>query len=242
VSIRIDAVVVTCEHGGRRVPAEWTDLFRGGGAVRALESHRGWDPGALGMARRIARRLGAPLRVAIVTRLLVELNRSPHHRSLFSRFVRAQPPDVKERILARHYRPYRRDVEREVTAALRGGRRVLHLSVHTFTPVLDGVTRSVDVGLLYDPARPAERALCRRWARELRAGLPGLRVRKNRPYRGAADGLTTHLRRRLGPRYLGIELETSQRFFAADGRPRDPRVRGIEESVARLLGRERRRT
>jgi hypothetical protein len=56
-------------------------------------------------------------------------------------------------------------------------------------------------------------------------------VRRNRPYRGAADGLTTHLRRKLGPRYLGIELEVSQRFFAADGSPRGDAATRIAAAV-----------
>lgn len=233
----IRAVIVSCEHGGRRVPAEWAHLFRG--AARALESHRGWDPGAIGLARRLARRLDAPLHAATVTRLLVELNRSETHRSLFSRLTRDLPQETKRRILARHYHPHRRRVERDLRAALRGGGRVMHLSVHTFTPVLDGEVRRADVGLLYDPARAAERALCDAWARELRRAAPELRVRKNHPYRGAADGFTTHLRRELGPRYLGIELEVSQRFFGKDGSPRDAAVCArVVESAARATGRE----
>jgi len=94
--------------------------------------------------------------------------------------------------------------------------------------------REVDVGLLYDPARAAERKFCDGWARDLKRAAPELRVRKNRPYRGAADGFTTYLRRKLGPRYLGIELEVSQRFFGKDGSPRArTAVARIVESAAR---------
>jgi len=234
--VRIDGVVVSCEHGGNRVPAEWSHLFRG--AARVLDSHRGWDPGALGLARRIARRMSAPLHASTVTRLLVEPNRSERHRSLFSRYTRSLSLDARERILRRHYYPHRRKVEGDLTAALRGGGRVMHLSVHTFTPVLDGDVRRVDVGLLYDPARPAERSLCDAWARDLKRASPGLRVRKNHPYRGAADGFTTYLRRTLGRRYLGIELEVSQRFFGKDGRPLAADVlTRVVETAARAAGR-----
>ena len=69
--------------------------------------------------------------------------------------------------------------------------------------------RDFDVGLLYDPAREAEVGLAAQWARAMRSG-GSVRVRRNRPYRGTADGLTTTLRRRFGPRYLGIELELNQ--------------------------------
>ena len=93
-------------------------------------------------------------------------------------------------------------------------RRASGLSVHSFTPRFQGVTRDVDVGLLYDPRRPAERALCTEWIALLRARAPELRLRRNQPYRGDSDGLTTHLRGVLGARYLGVELEVSQRFPA----------------------------
>jgi hypothetical protein len=43
-------------------------------------------------------------------------------------------------------------------------------------------------------------------------------VRRNYPYRGWSDGLTTALRRRFAERaYVGIELEVNQRFPRADG-------------------------
>jgi hypothetical protein len=44
-------------------------------------------------------------------------------------------------------------------------------------------------------------------------------VRRNYPYAGKGDGLTSHLRRRFPPRaYVGIELEINQRIVFAAGR------------------------
>jgi predicted N-formylglutamate amidohydrolase len=84
--------------------------------------------------------------------------------------------------------------------------------VHSFTPVLDGVVRRTDVGVLYDPRRPGERDLALELRRRLRAAHDW-RVRLNDPYRGNADGLTTTLRRRFPEnRYWGIELEVNQRL------------------------------
>jgi predicted N-formylglutamate amidohydrolase len=110
-------------------------------------------------------------------------------------------------------------VAADVSERVGKGRRVIHLGVHTFTPELDGVVRGADVALLYDPARPWERALCAVWARSLAARLPHLAVRRNQPYRGASDGLTTWLRTRFAPRvYLGIEVEVNQRLLGPSGR------------------------
>ena len=95
---------------------------------------------------------------------------------------------------------------------------MLHLAVHSFTPVLGGVTRRADLALLYDPARASERTLCQRWQAALKAASAGFVVRRNYPYRGASDGLTKSLRG-LHPAsgYAGIEIEMNQRLFEAPG-------------------------
>ena len=46
-----------------------------------------------------------------------------------------------------------------------------------------------------------------------------LRVRRNYPYAGKGDGLTSYLRRRFPPgAYVGIELEVNQSIVFAAGR------------------------
>lgn len=210
-------ILVTCEHGGNRVPAEYARLFRG--SRRLLATHRASDAGALEFARAMARRLDAPLVFSATTRLLVDLNRSLGHRRLFSEFTRELNADTKAAILAQHYTPYRQQVEGLVAKGVKRGERVLHLSVHSFTPELDGEVRNADVGLLYDPARKAERQFCRAWHAAIAAVRPDLRVRCNYPYRGVSDGLVTSLRRRFGARhYTGLELEVNQRWPSGDAR------------------------
>ena len=155
-------MLVTCEHGGNRVPKEYRALFAGRKSL--LATHRAYDPGALALARELARAFDAPLVASTVTRLLIELNRSPGHPQLYSELTRALPPSEKARIVARYYEPYRREVEQRVAQATAARRRVIHISAHSFVPVLNGSTRNADIGLLYDPARADERALCARWS------------------------------------------------------------------------------
>jgi len=209
-------VLVTCEHAGNRVPKEYRALFAGRKSL--LATHRAYDPGALTLARALARAFDAPLVASTVTRLLVELNRSPGHPQIYSELTRALPPSEKARIVARYYDPYRREVEQRVARARAARRRVIHISAHSFVPVLNGSVRSADIGLLYDPARAAERALCARWSRSLGARASRLRVRRNYPYRGYADGLTTHLRRRYRRGYVGIEIEVNQKHVLGSER------------------------
>ena len=73
----VDSFLITCEHGGNRVPAPYRRLFRGRRAL--LDSHRGYDPGALVMARALAAAFTAPLVTSTVSRLLIDLNRSTGH-------------------------------------------------------------------------------------------------------------------------------------------------------------------
>jgi predicted N-formylglutamate amidohydrolase len=215
---RIDSFLITCEHGGNRIPAPYRRLFQGRRAL--LDSHRGYDPGSLAMAKELAAALGAPLVSSTTTRLLVDLNRSVGHPRLFSAATRNAPAEVRAQILQRHYRPYREQVERLVGRSIARGRRVIHVSSHSFTPELDGKLRGADVGLLYHPGRPREARLCARWKAALAAFAPGLRVRRNYPYAGKSDGMTAHLRRRFPHRaYVGIELEINQGIVLAAGRP-----------------------
>jgi len=199
-------LLLSCEHGGNRVPPAWRALFAGREAL--LRSHRGWDPGALAAARSLAHALAAPLIAATTTRLLVDPNRSPHNPAVFSAFTRPLDRETREALLARHHRPHWERV-RAVIAAQPGG--TLHVAVHSFTPVLAGRRRGFAVGILYDPKRRRERELAITWQRALAAELPRGAVRRNAPYRGDSDGLTTAMRREHSPRrYLGLELELNQ--------------------------------
>jgi predicted N-formylglutamate amidohydrolase len=212
----MDGFIITCEHGGNRIPAAYRHYFRG--QRRLLDSHRGHDPGALVFARALARAFDAPLVVSTVSRLLVDLNRSIGHRQLFSPPVRAAPAALRAAILRRHYFPYRAEVEALVARSVARGRRVIHLSSHSFTPVLDGTVRRADVGLLYDPRRRAEARLCAHWKAALEAIAPELCVRRNYPYAGKGDGLTSYLRSRFPERtYVGIEIEVNQKIAQAGG-------------------------
>jgi predicted N-formylglutamate amidohydrolase len=206
---RATAVIVTCEHAGRRVPARHRWLFAG--REELLDTHRAWDPGALVLAHTLSARLSAPLLTVSVTRLLVEVNRSSHNPRVWSELSRGLPRDQRRELLARHHEPHWRRVEAAIRERVERGRAVVHLGSHTFTPVLDGVERRCDLGVLYDPARAFEAELASRLVEELRRRLPDLRVRRNAPYRGVDDGVTRGMRRRFpDPHYAGLELEVSQ--------------------------------
>jgi predicted N-formylglutamate amidohydrolase len=208
---RGDQLVITCEHGGSAVPPAFEALFSGREVL--LDSHRGWDAGALDLARQMADAFRVSLHAATTTRLLVDLNRSIGHRQLFSEVTRALPRARRESLVDRHYRPHRQAVEADIARLVASGRRVIHVASHSFTPILGDVPRRADVAWLYDPRRPGEVAFARSWMRAVAPLAPDLRLRRNYPYRGRGDGLTAALRRRHpDAAYVGIELEVNQSF------------------------------
>lgn len=213
---KTDHFLITCEHGGNRIPSRYRHLFAGLEAL--LQTHRGYDAGALALARELAKALAAPLFVSTTSRLLVDLNRSVGHPRLYSEASRSAPTKVRSEILERYYLPHRNRVEADIAAAVARGSRITHVASHSFTPALDGAVRNADIGLLYDPARPGEVELCRRWQAQLRALAPDLKVRRNYPYAGKSDGLTAYLRRRFPAEiYIGIELEINQKHVLNGG-------------------------
>lgn len=206
------SLVITCEHGGSRIPGRYHRLFKANQDL--LDSHRGFDPGALSMAKDLAAAFKAPLLASTVSRLLVDLNRSVRHPRLYYETVRKQPSDVKDSILRQYYQPYRTQAEHLVRQAIADHGNVIHISSHSFTPALNGKVRNADMGLLYDPARPYEVALCKQWKLALKVLAPELSVRRNYPYEGKGDGLTSWFRQRQAPgTYIGIELEINQKHI-----------------------------
>jgi predicted N-formylglutamate amidohydrolase len=226
--------VFTCEHGGNRIPGPYRDLFQAQQAL--LDSHRGFDPGALIMAKALAMAFAAPLVASTVSRLLVDLNRSVGHPRLHYEVTRNMPAEARQRILKHYYQPYRAQADRLVRQEIADHSRVIHIASHSFTPVLDGKVRDADIGLLYDPARPGEADLCERWKAALKACAPDLSVRRNYPYEGKADGLTAWFRQRLPPgAYVGIELEINQKHIIRAGQHWTALRKVVVESLYRAL-------
>ncbi len=226
------AVVLSCEHGGNKIPREYLHLFAD--AAEVLNSHRGWDPGALELFNAMKKGGVDYAQYDETTRLLIDLNRSLHRRTLFSEFSGSLSREEKTRVIEQYYLPFRERFMKEVEALLVKSDFVFHVSVHSFTPVLKGTTRNADVGLLFNPTFGRERKLAYLWRDLIRAFMPGFRVRMNYPYLGKTDGHVAALRSRLGPdRYAGIELEMNQ-SFAGDKEVINLLASSFRELIARF--------
>ena len=176
--------LLTCEHGGRRLPRRLGDL---GLEPAAFARHIAWDIGAFGVATGLAKALDAPLVHQLYSRLVVDCNRPPDRPSFIPELSEAtaipgnRGLDDAARMARREgiWQPFQ-----DAVAAAVEGRSGL-LAIHTFTDVYLGVARPWHVGFLH--------GLGRRLAHHLHdhfASLPRIEAALNEPYRIGADDYT----------------------------------------------------
>jgi predicted N-formylglutamate amidohydrolase len=206
------AIVISCEHAGFEIPTEYRQRVIIPPTI--LSSHRGYDAGGREIALALGEQMGVVPILSTHSRLLVDLNRSESFAGVFSSYGKTLSEQERQEILQRHYRPFRAIVREAIEAQVANGSKVLHISVHTFTPVLRGERRTADIGLLFDPDRPEESRVAAAWRDSLLAIAPRLVVKMNYPYLGTDDGHTTSLRTFYpDAHYAGIELEVNQKWY-----------------------------
>ena len=212
-------LMLTCEHASNRLPA----LLKKAIPAEVQGTHRAYDIGALKVFRKLVKFAKPEFSCeGKFSRLFVDLNRTITNKSAFSEYyakLEARDKAAAEKVKAeaiKYWTEYRANVEKFVKKNINAdnkGAAIVHLGIHSFTPVLNGKPRNTDIGILYDPARPQERAYANVIRDEIKRLYPHMKVRFNYPYKGTSDGLTTSLRKKFGPRYVGIEIEINQKFF-----------------------------
>ena len=216
-------LILTCEHANNKLPA----AFKKAVPAEVLKTHRAYDIGAVQVFRKLVKFAKPEFYCeGKFSRLFVDLNRTITNKSAFSEYydaLEARDKAAAEKAKAQataYWNEYRAAIEKFVDSALKpktqaakSGPSIVHLGIHSFTPVLNGKVRNTDIGILYDPSRPQERAYAQVIKSEIKRLYPTMKVRFNYPYKGSSDGLTTTLRKKFGPRYVGIEIEINQKFF-----------------------------
>ena len=216
-------LMLTCEHASNKLPV----AFKKAVPAEVLKTHRAYDIGAVQVFRKLVKFAKPEFSCeGRFSRLFVDLNRTITNNSAFSGYyeaLNARDKAACEKAKAHataYWNEYRASIEKFVAkniGSLRQAQRpeaaIVHLGIHSFTPVLNGKVRNTDIGILYDPTRPQERAYANVIMAEIKRLYPTMKVRFNYPYKGTSDGLTTTLRKKFGPRYVGIEIEINQKFF-----------------------------
>lgn len=191
-------VVVVCEHASNHIPEAWGDL-----GLRADQrvAHIAWDPGALGLARGLARRLDAVLVHAPVSRLVYDCNRAPDMAGAMP--VRSEvhdipgnaaiSPDERAARTAAVYVPFHDGLHGLLMDRMARGLAPVMVTIHSFTPVYFGKARSVEFGVIHD----ADTGLPEAILAAARAKTT-LDARMNEPY-SAKDDVTHTLRVQATP-------------------------------------------
>jgi predicted N-formylglutamate amidohydrolase len=146
------SAVLFCDHASNRLPLRLGTL---GLARGDLEDHIAWDPGAAEVALRLSVHLDAPLVLSGYSRLAIDCNRpleSPDSIAEESAGVRvpgnrALTPSDRATRIDELFQPYHEAISRLLDR--RAARSSLLLSMHSFTPELDGQRRPWDIAVSY---------------------------------------------------------------------------------------------
>jgi predicted N-formylglutamate amidohydrolase len=177
-------LVLFSDHAGRAIPKRLGTL---GLKQAELDQHIGWDIGIANLARKLAAALDAPAVLAGYSRLVIDCNRRlddptsiaqesdripvPGNRGLSAEDRKAR----QEAIFA----PYHAEIEAMIARKRKAGPDPAVLSLHSFTPRMNGFARPWHIGILWnrDPRLPVP--LMARLMQE-----EGLVVGDNEPYSG----------------------------------------------------------
>jgi predicted N-formylglutamate amidohydrolase len=230
--------VIICDHASNRIPEEFDDL---GLSEELIGLHIAWDPGALPVAREIARRLDAPLCWPDISRLVIDCNRAPDAADLVlatseGREVpgnRALTPAEKGRRLSAVHAPYHDAIGECIARRKAAGLPTALVAIHSFTPVYLGRSRPWHVGVVFSDDRRLADPIIRR----LKAD-PALNVGVNEPY-SPDDGVYYTLRRHASGGLPSVMIEIRSDEIAAESGQQSwsRRLAGIlRETAGSLFG------
>lgn len=144
------ALLLVCEHAGQLFPSRLGDL----GVIQVdRDSHIGWDIGAKQVTEAMAKALGAPAVMQRYSRLVIDCNR-PHTAAdampeasdgiAIPGNLNLSPADRAARV-DEIFTPFHNEVAR----LFEKHKRRMVLSIHSFTPTMNGHSRPWNIGFLF---------------------------------------------------------------------------------------------
>jgi len=145
--------VILCDHASNHIPGPFGNL---GLSHEEQQDHIAWDPGAIGVAREMARLMDAPLIYPTISRLIVDCNRPEDAPDLIpaisesTRVPGNQNVDQDELVLRLNmsHRPFHNTIEDVLSERRSRGQSTALVSVHTFTATYRDVPRPWEIGVL----------------------------------------------------------------------------------------------
>ncbi len=178
-------VLILCDHASRHIPPVLDGL---GLPPEQLTRHIAWDIGAAEVSRRLAGLLDAPAVLCGTSRLVIDCNRPfwadtsipPHSDGIVIPGNARLDQTESQRRIAHYFHPYHDAIARRIQAQLTNGAPLALVSIHSFTPVMDGFERPWHVGMLWDQDDRLAAPLVRKLRQD-----PDLCVGENKPYDGS---------------------------------------------------------
>ena len=200
-------VLLVCDHASPRIPAALDKL---GLDSFALRCHLALDIGAAALTERLANRLSLTAVLCQYSRLVVDCNRQLTDPGAFlesgdgvvvtgNRDLNAADRKIRADEI---YWPYHNAVAAQVERLRAVGQPPAFVSLHSFTPVINGESRPWEVGVLWD----ADRVTAEIFIQEFRAA--GFHVGDNEPYSGKSpeDFTVDHHAESIGLPHVGVEI------------------------------------
>jgi len=146
-------VLLVGEHAGDTVPEPWGDL---GLPPELFNSHFGVDIGIRNLITQVAQTVNAPAVLASYSRIFLDYNR-PKNSVEYCRPDLAGIPVPLNHALSSQEMAWRQAVaahplDQAIEASMT--RAKILFPVHSFTPVMNGEKRDVDIGILYREKTP----------------------------------------------------------------------------------------
>jgi predicted N-formylglutamate amidohydrolase len=226
------AVILVCDHASHRFPKSLGDM---GLDPFARRCHLALDIGAGPLTEKLADMLGVTAVVQNYSRLVVDCNRELMDPGAYleygdgilvpgNRNLHQADKDLRASAL---YWPYHTAIEEQIARLRKIGPAPAFISIHSFTPVLNGEFREWQMGILWDKDKPTSRV----FVDGLRAA--GYHVGDNEPYSGKApqDFTIDHHAEAPGLPHVGIEI----RQDLIDGQAGVAQVAGVLHDVIASL-------
>jgi predicted N-formylglutamate amidohydrolase len=200
-------ILLVCDHASCSFPGALGDM---GLDPFARRCHLAIDIGAGPLTEYLADRLGVTAVLAQYSRLIVDCNRKLLDPSAFLQFgdgilvpgnrnLHQEEKDARAEAI---YWPYHTAIDSQVERLSTVGTGPAFISIHSFTPVLNGDSRSWEIGVLWDK----DMSLRDIFLKDFRDA--GFKVGDNEPYSGKApaDFTVDHHAEEPELPHIGIEI------------------------------------
>jgi predicted N-formylglutamate amidohydrolase len=230
-------ILLVCDNASCRIPGTLGDM---GLDPFARRCHLAIDIGAGKLTEQLARSLGVTAVVAQYSRLVVDCNRELMDPGAFleygdgilvpgNRNLTQADKDARANAI---YWPYHNAIDKQIQRLRALGPPPAFISIHSFTPVLNGVSHDVEMGVLWDK----DARLSDVFIEEFRAA--GFLTGDNVPYSGRApqDFTIDHHAEEIGLPHVGIEVRQDRIDDIAGVNEIAAVMHGIIDSIPERIG------